>query len=286
MKRSVQEAQGKDPVDCEKAQKQGTELRRVLEENGVEIPLISAISGLPDMVFTANAGFVYGGKIVLSRFRHEERRPEEAVFEAYFKKETSLEVLRLPESHTRIGNEGEEKEHHDSPLYFEGHGDMLFYQDIVFAGYGKRSNIAGIVEAIRLSGFPRQCVFLELVDDNFYHLDTCFCPIGKYLLYYPGAFSLESQKAIEREVKRKGGELVRVSEADAMNFLCNGIPLERKGKWQLIVGSFPSKEVSWADFTSPKSRERLELLGIETIFIDLSEFHKSGGGARCLVLFF
>src|SRR5581483_3324860 len=38
---------------------------------------------LPDMVFTANAGVVLGGNVVLSRFFHRERRGEEPHFRAW-----------------------------------------------------------------------------------------------------------------------------------------------------------------------------------------------------------
>src|ERR1700733_7001993 len=45
-----------------------------------DVTLIDPRAGLPDMVFTANAGLVLGEKFVLSRFLHQERQGEEPVF--------------------------------------------------------------------------------------------------------------------------------------------------------------------------------------------------------------
>src|SRR5579885_1113112 len=50
-----------------------------------EIERITPQAGLPDMVFTANAGVVVGEKLVLSRFLHRERQGEEAHFKRWFK---------------------------------------------------------------------------------------------------------------------------------------------------------------------------------------------------------
>jgi N-dimethylarginine dimethylaminohydrolase len=45
------------------------------------VELVDPEPGLPDMVFTANAGFVLDDVCVVSRFRHPERQGEEAHFE-------------------------------------------------------------------------------------------------------------------------------------------------------------------------------------------------------------
>jgi len=44
-----------------------------------------------------------------------------------------------------------------------------------------------------------------LMDERFYHLDTCFCPLnGGYLLYYPQAFDSYSNRMIEMRVRKSG----------------------------------------------------------------------------------
>jgi N-dimethylarginine dimethylaminohydrolase len=50
----------------------------------VDVCLIEPKPGLPDMVFTANAGFVWKEKFIVSNFRHEVRRGETAYYQKWF----------------------------------------------------------------------------------------------------------------------------------------------------------------------------------------------------------
>jgi N-dimethylarginine dimethylaminohydrolase len=57
---------------------------------------------------------------------------------------------------------------------------------------------------------------LRLVDERFYHLDTCLCPLeGGWLLYYPDAFDAASNRLIEKRVAKR----IAVSEAEALQFV-------------------------------------------------------------------
>src|SRR5262245_4893025 len=60
-------------------------LRRALEAAGALIETMPAARGLPDLVFTANAAVLLDGKVLLSRFRHPERRGEQPHGEAAFR---------------------------------------------------------------------------------------------------------------------------------------------------------------------------------------------------------
>src|SRR5688500_4274969 len=93
------------------AAEQWLALRQLLEEAGAQISLMEPISGLPDLVFTANAAMIYRRQAVLARFRHPERQGEEPYDEGWLK-EHSFEVQRPPEG-----------------AYFEGAGDALFCGD-------------------------------------------------------------------------------------------------------------------------------------------------------------
>src|ERR1043166_2071753 len=66
-----------------------------LLEKNAEVERIAPQPGLPDMVFTANAGLVLGKKVVLSRFLHPERQGEETHFKKWFAKK-SFEIFELP----------------------------------------------------------------------------------------------------------------------------------------------------------------------------------------------
>src|SRR4029450_7342375 len=77
----------------------------------------------PDMVFTANAGLVKGGRFVVSRFRYPERQHEEPYFADWFQ-DRGYEVSLMPR---------------DVP--FEGAGDALFQRgsDVLWMAHGHRS---------------------------------------------------------------------------------------------------------------------------------------------------
>src|SRR5439155_23676610 len=65
-------------ADPSVARVQWENLTAVLEKDcGAALERMTPVEGLPDMVFTANAGIVVQGKAILSRFRHPERQPEE-----------------------------------------------------------------------------------------------------------------------------------------------------------------------------------------------------------------
>jgi N-dimethylarginine dimethylaminohydrolase len=63
-------------LDIDLAKRQWQLLRDTIDEYA-EIVEMEPQPGLPDLVFTANAGTVYGNKAIASHFMPHERRPEE-----------------------------------------------------------------------------------------------------------------------------------------------------------------------------------------------------------------
>src|SRR4051794_6127836 len=59
-------------------------LHATLVALGVRVETLEPRAGLPDLVFTANAGLVFGDLFLSSRFRHEVRARESPVFDAWF----------------------------------------------------------------------------------------------------------------------------------------------------------------------------------------------------------
>jgi len=204
----------------------------------------------PDMVFTANAGLVYGRQFIVSRFRHEERQAEEPYFSEWFV-EHGYEVTSCP-----------------ADLHFEGAGDALFDRalDVLWMAHGHRSAANAATHIGKQLGISVQP--LELVDERFYHLDTCFCPLPHgELLYYPPAFAASSAAAIEQRLPAT--LRLACSDADAVDFACNAV----------TVGS--SVIVNRA---SPALVATLTACGYTVIQTALSEFMKAGGSAKCLTL--
>lgn len=236
-------------LDLELARRQWTGLRDALAEHA-EIAVIEPQADLPDMVFTANAGAVYGNKAIASHFLPHERRPEEVFFKSWFR-DNGFELLDL-----------------DDKIGFEGAGDCLLDRGgpWVWAGYGFRTEI----EAHKEIGdyFDLDVVSIRLTDDRFYHIDTCFCPLTDgFLLYHPPAFDYESRIAIESRVPSH--KRIVVDTHDAGSFACNAVNID---------------DQVFLHRASDPLKARLMLAGFEVHEVDLSEFLKAGGSAKCLSL--
>jgi hypothetical protein len=72
------------PVDRARALRQWESLVGCYRSLGHAVELIDPAPGLPDMVFAANSALVLDGRVLVARFRHPERRGEEALYRAWF----------------------------------------------------------------------------------------------------------------------------------------------------------------------------------------------------------
>jgi N-dimethylarginine dimethylaminohydrolase len=236
-------AVGSDPS---RALAQWTALRDLLRGLGATVELIEPTPGLPDQVFTANAGLVFGRRVVLSRFRYRVRQGESEVFGRWFEA-NGFEVLNLPEGR-----------------WFEGAGDALFCGETLFAGYRHRSDARSHQWVGRELGV--EVLPLELVDPRFYHLDTCFCPLAEgEALYYPGAFDEYGRAVLRSRIPR----LIEARGEEATAFCCNAV----------VVGRHVVTHIGAAHLAA-----ELQECGYTVHALDLGEFLKSGGSAKCLTL--
>ena len=107
---------------------------------------------------------------------------------------------------------------------------------------------------------------LELVDPRFYHLDTCFCPVAPgQAIYFPPAFDSYGRKVLASQIPK----LIAVDESEAIRFGCNAV----------VVGGTVIHN-SGCDHLAAD----LAQLGFKTIAVELDEFLKAGGSAKCLTL--
>ncbi len=229
-----------------KAHAQWQKLYETLVGLGVGVELMTPQKGLPDLVFTANAGLVFKQRFFSSSFRHEVRARETPHFDAWF------------------SAHGFAVEHLPTGMYFEGAGDALFCAATLFAGYRIRSDVQGHQHLAKVLG--RQVLPLELVDKRYYHVDTCFCPLAPdEALYYPPAFDAYGQKVLKTHVPR----LLPVRDDEAQRFGCNAVVV---GKTVVVN-------------TGCEQLERdLRLAGYDPVAVQLDEFLKAGGSAKCLTL--
>lgn len=233
-------------ADRDRAEFQWESLRDRLESLGADIRLQPAVKGLPDLVFTANAGLVWKETVFLARFRYEARQGETPHDDDWFQA-NGFTTVTLPADDD-----------------FEGAGDALFCGKTLFAGYLIRSDAT----SMQWIGSQIGCrvIPLQLVDDYYYHLDTCFCPLSETeAIWHPPAFDEYGQTAIREHVPT----LIEVVDEEARRFACNAIVV---GKHVVLNTGCPQLE---ADLTSH---------GYTPHTTELDEFIKAGGSAKCLTL--
>lgn len=241
------------PTDTAKAVAQWQTLYDAYLAAGHEVELIDPVPGLPDMVYTANGGFVVDGRALGVRFRVDERRGEEQHFLDWFGAH-GFDVVR-PDA------------------VQEGEGDLLLVGDTILAGTGFRS--AG--ESHREVGavFGREVLSLRLVDPRFYHLDTAVCVLDPVegeggveranIAYLPTAFDAPSRGLLEERYP----DAIRVSDADGAVF---GLNAASDGRHVFLSPR--------ATGFATQLRER----GYEPVPVDLSELLLGGGGIKCCTL--
>lgn len=241
------------PTDTDLAVQQWQALYDTYIELGHEIDLIDPLEGLPDMVYTANGGFVIDGVAYGPKFRFRERAAEAPAFIDWFAA-NGFEVAEPVEVN-------------------EGEGDFLLVGDTILAGTGFRSTGDSHREVGEV--FSREVVSLTLTDPRFYHLDTALAVLDPVegpggvdkanIAYLPNAFDEHSQ-AILRE---RFPDAIRVSDADGSVF---GLNSASDGKNVIISPRAKGFEA--------QLRER----GYTPVLVDLSELLLGGGGIKCCTL--
>jgi N-dimethylarginine dimethylaminohydrolase len=233
-------------ADKSRAERQWRGLYETLTDLGAKVSLLEPVPGLPDMVFTANAGLMFGRTFISARFRPQVRQAEVPHYERFFERE-QFNVERLPEG-----------------MFHEGAGDALFCGPMLFGGYRIRSDVQSHQYVAKL--LSCQTLPVELVDERFYHLDTCFCPFqAGAALWYPAAFDAYGQRVIREHVP----DLIEASAEDALRFGCNAVVVRRT----VILPA-----------GCATLRREFESRHFEVRELDLDEFLKAGGSAKCLTL--
>ncbi len=233
-------------VDLDRARAQWGELVATLVDAGATVDLLEPQPGLPDLVFTANAGTVNHGRYVASRFRHPNRQPEVDHDVAWFAGH-GFEVVDLPEG---TGHEGA--------------GDALPFRGVFLSGYRSRSDAGAHGPLSALLGAPVRPI--ELVDPRLYHLDLTFCPLDdRRALVAPGAWDSYGRKVVEALVP----EPFALETDEMLAFCANSV----------VVGHTVVMPVC-----PPRVGRQLEAWGFDVVVVTVDEFLKAGGGCRCLTL--
>lgn len=240
-------------ADPARAGRQWDAMRAHYERVSVWVEVIDAPECQPDFCFAANQSLAFADDalrphVILARMANSSRRGEVAHYARWYR-ENDFKIHELPESVTR----------------FEGTGDAIRHpaRHIYWGGVGPRTDEAAwghLAEATGAAVIP-----LHLVDERFYHLDTCFCALDeRTALHVPGAFDAASLQLLRAGFR----DLIEVSDSDAANFACNAhCPdghhvLIQKGSADTVLA--------------------LKQRGFDVLEVETSEFMKSGGSVFCL----
>jgi N-dimethylarginine dimethylaminohydrolase len=232
-------------VDQTIALQQWQKLVRLYQSLGAKVDIIDQQPGSPDMVFAADQAIVCGkSRLLLSSFRYQERRAETVYYQAWYAQH-GYDIITLPPD-----------------IYLEGGGETQTWRNYLFIGTGFRASksIARVIQQL----IDKEVMSLELVDDRFYHLDTClFVLDDQTVFYYPPAFSKNSVTTLKQLVP----QLIEFNLEDVLQFAPNSVVVDSTVVIQTGNEAFANAVLG---------------LGYTPRFIDVGEFIKAGGGAHCL----
>jgi len=261
-------------VDRALAIRQWGMMRETLLELGVLVDVIPPDPAHPGLVYPANAGFRHGDAFVLSNLV-----PTRAGEKPAYRAAVTRRGLRCLEIRSRF--EGEADLFPAGDAYLFTHGRIRRQRFVPRLGwppwkrvYGFRSQPEALAEIETLVPLGKPVIRVGLVDQRFYHGDTCLCSFGpgrEFLLAWPPALRPESLEALRAHF---GERLVAIGDADAAIYAANSFALERGGESLLVMPRGVSAELATAVRAS----------GTRVVDVDVSEFHKKGGGSvKCMI---
>lgn len=246
-------------VDRARAREQWEALRACCEDLGLAVDVLPALAGHPDLVFCANQALPVpreltpgsAGTFVPSHMATAERTGEVPHVAAHLR---TLGLEAAP-----LDNTG---------AILEGMGDGVWHpgRALLWAGVGPRSSAAAWDELAARLAIP--VVLLELVDPDFYHLDTCLAALSESsCLWFPPAFTARGRELVERLFARR-------IEAD-----------EREARERLACNAWsPDGEHVLMQAGCTRANERLRAAGFEPVELETGEYLKSGGSVFCMKL--
>lgn len=243
----------REEVDRHKAKRQWSLLRDTLVRLGARVHVVEPLHESPAMVFTADGALACApGRAVILRNDGWRSFFEAEAFSYWFRGQ-GVEVEKLP------------------PGYHIDGGNLVRLSSISYliglkpGSLGKAERYMGKLLNLVAGARVRP---LALRERRFLHLDMAVGNLGggRGLLVYWDALHPVSRDYLKQSVEVP---IISVCEQDAVRFACNCITVNGT----VITGPISSE-----------LRAEIEAQGLEVLCIDLSEFYKAGGGAKCLTL--
>ena len=234
----------KENIDTELAKKQHQKLVQALEENGVEVLLLTPSEKYPEQVFTRDIGFTLGYQVFVAHMAHDVRQGEEQPLIDLLEKELITYTNLLEDK-------------------IEG-GDVLIDRNTVYIGVSNRTNKKAIDHLQSL--LPTFEVITVPFTDTYLHLDCVFNILSEdEALIFPGEIDEDKLKILSSRY-----HLIEVSEEEQATLGTNVLSIGNKRVLSLPI----NKEVN----------KKLKDRGYEVIEVDITEIIKSGGAFRCCTM--
>jgi N-dimethylarginine dimethylaminohydrolase len=242
-------------VDQLKAKDQWDRIKELFSQIGIKPLAMEGEENLPDMVFSANQSLPFidekDGKHVVMSIMHTSQRKQEVSFIEQWYRQNGYKI-----HHLKKGINGD----------FEGCGDAIWHtgKRLLWGGYGFRSSMNALKQISEMFDVP--VISLKLVDDRFYHLDTCFCVLDRNTaLIYPAAFTDEGLSLIDAVFDR----VIQATKLEAVElFACNAVCPDEKN----VIIQQGCTDVN----------KKLRDAGFAVHEVNTSEYSKSGGSVFCM----
>lgn len=234
----------KENIDTELAINQHKQLVKTLQENGVEVLLLSPLEKFPEQVFTRDVGFTLGNQVFVAHMAHDVRKGEEQpLIDLLVKEKITYTDLM------------EDK--------IEG-GDVIIDRNTVYIGVSNRTNETAIAHLQSL--LPSFEVITVPFTDKYLHLDCVFNIISSNeALIFPGEIHEDKLKLLTSRF-----DLIAVSEDEQATLGTNVLSIGNKRVLSLPINKGVNKQ--------------LQDRGYHVIEVDITEIIKSGGAFRCCTL--
>ena len=233
------------PVNAMRALQQWETLRAAIEAAGAQVEIIAGEPEHPDMVYAMNFGLIDGDQVLLTRFRHHQRRAEARAAAAWFEA-NGFRVQPLAGAGA-----------------FEA-GDAFLLGDALVVAHGPRTDLSAHRDIAAVLGV--RVAPIRVVHPALYHLDLSLCPLDeRRALVVPSAWDAAGGSLVGALVP----EPLVLTEEEVFTFCANSIVVEDT----VIMPACPDRV-----------RRQLETWGFHVVLVDVSELHRGGGSIRCMTL--
>jgi N-dimethylarginine dimethylaminohydrolase len=240
----------------------------------MQVAVVPANPAHPGLVYPANAGFRHGDVFVLSNLT-----PTRAGEQPIYRRVVESLGLRCVTIQARFEGEADLFAAGDVLLF--SHGRIRRQRFVPRLGwppwkriYGFRSDPRALDEIEAIAELGKQVLRIELIDERYYHGDTCLCSFGAgraFLLAYTPVLHAASAARLR---KLFGDRLIEIDADDAAIYAANSFALEAGGESLLVM----------PEGVSARLVDAVSARGVRVVKADVSEFHKKGGGSvKCMI---